>query len=116
MDRSVSDGFTYLIQPILRRRDNIQIFIRAQIFRPGLQCNFHELLLVHRIPSDSDQAFALEQVGNSARSGEVAVVLTEDTSDIRRGTVFVISGGFHYNRGTARSITFVDQLFEDPSS
>src|SRR6516164_6884530 len=112
MNANAPDGLTHLIEAVLRCRDNIQIFVRCQIFSPGFQSDFHKPFFFHRVPGDGDQTFASKHIRDRAGRCQMALVLAKNTPNIRCCSIFVVRSRLDDDRSPSGAISFVDQFFK----
>src|SRR5205823_8730478 len=92
--------------------NNILILLGCQLLCSGLQGNFQQPILINARSRESDLAFSVEHVRNASAPGEVAVVLGENSANLRPCAIPVVRCSLDHQRDTAWSVAFVNNLSE----
>src|SRR5438552_9070187 len=90
----------------------ILIVVVCQLFCASLQGNLQYSILVDTRARDGDLPFPVEHVRNASGGGEIAIVLTENASNLRPGAVLIIGCRFDNDCHASRRVTFVYDLVE----
>src|SRR4030095_14651490 len=106
-DTRVFERLSYGVELIVGSENNILFLIDCQIIRSGVEGQFEETLLVDRLSRYGDLSFFVKHVGNAPAGREVAVVLTENSSDFCGSAVLVIGRRFADHRPTTGALGFV---------
>src|SRR5438552_4107027 len=90
----------------------ILIVVVCQLFCASLQGNLQYSILVDARARDGDLAFPVERVRNASGGGEIAIILTENASNLRPGAVLIVGRRFDNDCHASRRVTFVYDLVE----
>src|SRR5438552_8154932 len=90
----------------------ILIVVVCQLFCASLQGNLQYSILVDTRAPDGDLAFPVEHVRNASGGGEIAIILTENASNLRPGAVLIVGRRFDNDCHASRRVTFVYDLVE----
>ena len=93
MDSGILHQLSNLVQMIVRCSHDVRILVRDEIFRSRLQSDLHDFIFLDASLSHADLTLPLKQIGDSAGSSQVPMILGEDASDICRRSIFVVRGG-----------------------
>src|SRR5207245_1421532 len=84
----------------------------CQLLRASLQGDLEQSILVNARPRSGDLSFSVEHVRDAATRGEVAVILSENSPDLRSRTISVVCRGLDHDGYAAGRVTFVSNFVE----
>src|SRR5207245_11103508 len=103
---------SYGVELIVGSDNNILILLGCQLLCAGFQSDLEQPVFVNARLWNGDLAFSMEHVRNASARCEVAVVLGENSANLRSSAVLVVCRSLNHDRHAARRVTFINDLVQ----